>query len=181
MRTAEGANRWLTPNRGCIKPGTVQLIVTTTYLEQRDPDELIPARKQFEGASIVRVDAVAPEFSRFLYTAVGGDWRWTDRSPWTIARWKEWLSRQGSETWVAWVGGAPAGYVELAAEHDEGTHSEIAHFRATPRLHRARSGRATPCPWHTTGLDTPRTTQGTRSSHQGLGAHLHTGRTQRAR
>ncbi len=61
------------------------VIVTTTYLEQRSPDCLIPARKPSAPASITRVDDLAPEFCRFLYTAVGGDWHWLDRLPWNAA------------------------------------------------------------------------------------------------
>jgi GNAT superfamily N-acetyltransferase len=110
------------------------VIVTTTYLEQRDPGDLVPAREPARPASIVRVDDIAPEFSRFLYTAVGGDWHWTDRLGWTLDRWTEWLSRPGSETWVSWIGGTPAGYVELAAgAGEDGTHAEIAYFGLLPR------------------------------------------------
>jgi GNAT superfamily N-acetyltransferase len=110
------------------------VIVTTTYLEQRDPSDLKPAREPAQPATIHRVDDLAPEFLRFLYTAVGGDWHWHDRLPWTVTQWEEWLSRPGSETWISWVNGAPAGFVELAAErHDEGTHAEIAYFGLLPR------------------------------------------------
>jgi hypothetical protein len=70
-----------------------------------------------------------PEFSRFLYTAVGGDRHWLDRLQWTLRQWTDWLARPGAENWFAWVNGAPAGYVELnAAMHDDGTHAEIAFF-----------------------------------------------------
>jgi GNAT superfamily N-acetyltransferase len=110
------------------------VIVTTTYLEQRSPDDLVPAREPSLPASITRVDDLAPEFSRFLYTAVGGDWHWLNRLPWTLQQWTNWLSRPGAEDWVAWVNGAPAGYVELdAATHDDGTHAEIASFGLLPR------------------------------------------------
>jgi GNAT superfamily N-acetyltransferase len=110
------------------------VIVTTTYLEQLDASDLTPAREPARAASIIRVDDLAPEFSRFLYTAVGGDWHWIDRLSWTLDRWTEWLSRPGSETWVSWVNGAPAGYVELAAEaKEDGTHAEIAYFGLLPR------------------------------------------------
>ena len=108
--------------------------LTTTYLEQRSPDDLVPAREPSLPASVTRVDDLAPEFSRFLYTAVGGDWHWLNRLPWTLQQWTDWLSRPGAEDWVAWVNRAPAGYVELdAATHDDGTHAEIAFFGLLPR------------------------------------------------
>jgi GNAT superfamily N-acetyltransferase len=110
------------------------VLVTTTYLEQRSPDDLLPARELPAAASITRVDDLAPEFCRFLFTAVGGDWHWLDRLPWTLQQWTDWVSRPGSETWIAWVNGAPAGYVELgAAAHDDGTHAEIVYFGLLPR------------------------------------------------
>lgn len=111
------------------------MIVTTTRLQQSDVSDLKPARKPPQPAAIVRVDEPSPEFARFLYAAVGGDWHWTDRLPWSLAQWAEWLARPGSETWVSWINGTPAGYVELAAEtHDGATHAEIAYFGLLPRF-----------------------------------------------
>jgi GNAT superfamily N-acetyltransferase len=114
---------------------TGSVIVTTTHLEQDDPADLRAAREPAEPALIGRVGELAPEFSRFLYTAVGGDWYWLDRRGWNLAEWVAWLSRPGSETWVAWFHGAPAGYVELAADiHDGATHVEIAYFGLLARF-----------------------------------------------
>jgi len=105
--------------------------VTTWYLEQTGPDELRPARPPAQDVQIVRAEIPSPEFSRFLYTAVGGDWRWTDRLPWTWRQWKECLDRPGTETWVAWLRGTPAGYVELSAGDGTGD-VEIAYFGLLP-------------------------------------------------
>jgi GNAT superfamily N-acetyltransferase len=110
------------------------VIVRTTYLEQLAVDDLVPAREPTEQAPITRVDDIAPEFSRYLYTAVGGDWHWLGRLSWTLQQWTDWLSRPGSETWVMWVHGAPAGYVELdATAVGADTHAEIAYFGLLPR------------------------------------------------
>lgn len=111
------------------------MIVTTTHLQQLDPGDLKPARTPQQPAAIVRVGEPSPEFVRFLYAAVGGDWSWTDRLPWSLGQWNEWLARPGSETWVSWINGTPAGYVELAAEtRDDATHVEIAYFGLLPRF-----------------------------------------------
>ncbi|MCT9931135.1 GNAT family N-acetyltransferase [Planotetraspora sp. A-T 1434] len=104
--------------------------VTTWYLEQTSPDDLRPGRPPLAAADVVRAETPAPEFSRFLYTAVGGDWQWTNRLPWTWAQWMDWLSRPGTETWVAYVRGTPAGYVELVAR--EGGVVEITNFGLLP-------------------------------------------------
>lgn len=90
-----------------------QVEVTQWRLEQCDPGELRPARVPDEPVEVVRAEIASPEFSRYLYAAVGADWFWTDRLDWPYDRWLQWLRRPGSETWVAWVRGTPAGYVEL--------------------------------------------------------------------
>lgn len=93
--------------------------VTTRYLEQTSPADLVAAKPSRLEVEVARAEIPSPEFSRFLYTAVGGDWYWTDRLPWSRARWRDLLDRPGTETWVAWHRGTPAGYAELCA-HPEG-------------------------------------------------------------
>lgn len=100
--------------------------VTTTYLEMRDPALLRRARVPQPAPLILRAEAPSPEFSRFLYTAVGGDWHWTDRLGWSRARWQTYLARPQVQTWVLYVQGTPAGYVELEAQ--DGGDVEIAYF-----------------------------------------------------
>ncbi|GIF13735.1 GNAT family N-acetyltransferase [Actinoplanes teichomyceticus] len=87
--------------------------ITTWYLEQTDPAQLVPGGAPAVPVQVVRAELPSPELSRFLYTAVGGDWSWTDRLPWTWQQWLDHLDRPGVETWVAYVRGTPAGYVEL--------------------------------------------------------------------
>lgn len=114
---------------------TTGVLVTTTYLEQTSPTDLIPAKPPARPARITRVDELSPEFSRFLYTAVGGDWYWLERLSWSLGDWTAWLSRPGSETWVSWWQGTPVGYVELDAQ--PGPHStqvELAYFGLLPRF-----------------------------------------------
>jgi len=94
-----------------------------TYLQQNSPDELAPAREQ--PIEIRRVEEVSPEFARYLYSAVGGHWHWIGKLGWNWDQWVEWLSRPGSETYVPWVGGVPAGYVALRGVGQE---TEIENF-----------------------------------------------------
>lgn len=90
--------------------------VTTWSLHMTAPDALVPAGAPGPGLDVrfVRSEVPSPEFSRFLYTAVGGDHTWTDRLDWPYARWRAYLDRPGVETWVAYDRGTPAGYAELA-------------------------------------------------------------------
>lgn len=127
--------------------------VTTWSLEQTSPDDLIPASgpasapgaasgvREEDGVSAirtVRAEVPSPEFSRFLYTAVGGDVHWTDRLGWSHARWRAFLERPGVETWVAWDRGTPAGFVELDPQ-DEGV-VEISYFGLLPAFRGRRIG-----------------------------------------
>jgi ribosomal protein S18 acetylase RimI-like enzyme len=100
--------------------------VTTWSLAQTSPADLVPAREPgpAAGVRIVRAEVPSPEFSRFLYTAVGADVTWTDRLVWPYERWQAFLGRPGVETWVAYEHGTPAGYIELAARNEDGEGEE---------------------------------------------------------
>jgi ribosomal protein S18 acetylase RimI-like enzyme len=102
--------------------------VTTWSLEQTSPSDLSPAHTPDaeSGIRIVRAEVPSPEFSRFLYTAVGADVTWTDRLGWTYARWREFLERPAAETWVAYDRGTPAGYLELDPQPEGNV--EISYF-----------------------------------------------------
>ncbi|WP_371477324.1 GNAT family N-acetyltransferase [Kitasatospora sp. NBC_00315] len=113
--------------------------VTTWHLEQSSADEVRPGRAPADlGLSLVRAESAGPEFARFLYTAVGGAWSWTDRLPWTYRQWEQHLAREGVEIWVAWVHGSPAGFAELEP-HADGV-VEIAYFGLLPAFVGRRIG-----------------------------------------
>ncbi|MER5970458.1 GNAT family N-acetyltransferase [Streptomyces sp. NPDC002055] len=118
----------------------MSITVTTWSLEQTSPADLTPAAPPEDGRDIriVRSEVPSPELSRFLYTAVGGDIHWTDRLDWPYARWQEALERPGSETWVAYDRGTPAGYIELAAQ--DGGVVEISYFGLLPAFRGRRIG-----------------------------------------
>ncbi|MFF4158924.1 GNAT family N-acetyltransferase [Streptomyces sp. NPDC001678] len=114
--------------------------VTTWSLEQTSPTDLVPARVP-DASSGIRIERAAvpcPEFSRFLYTAVGGDITWTDRLSWPYDRWAAFLERPGTETWVAYEHGTPAGYVELDPQPEGAV--EIAYFGLIPGFRGRRIG-----------------------------------------
>ena len=92
---------------------------------------LRPARAPKVLLSIERAEVPQPELNRFLYTAVGGEWYWLGRLPWTYERWMAWLDRPEVETWVARCAGSPAGYFEL--ERQDGGDVEIAYFGLLPQ------------------------------------------------
>jgi GNAT superfamily N-acetyltransferase len=103
--------------------------VTTWYLEMTDPAQQAPPPAPLDGLEIRRAELPSPELSRFLYTAVGGEWFWIDRLGWTWERWHEWVDRPELETWVAYLRGTPAGFAELEIQDDA---VELASFGLLP-------------------------------------------------
>ncbi|HEX9945757.1 MAG TPA: GNAT family N-acetyltransferase [Thermoanaerobaculia bacterium] len=102
------------------------------YLEMTSPDDLLPARPPREELEVRQARIPSPELSRFLYTAVGGDWFWIDRLRWTYDQWLAWVDRPELETWIGYVQGTPAGYFEL--ERQPGGDVELAYFGLLPRF-----------------------------------------------
>jgi GNAT superfamily N-acetyltransferase len=105
--------------------------VTVWHLEIPDPGDFKPSGRP-PAFDLVRLAARSPEFLRFLYHTVGGGYHWTDRAPWTLTEWAERLADRDVEVWVAWMNGAPAGYVELQRLAD-GT-VEIVYFGLLPHV-----------------------------------------------
>ncbi len=104
----------------------------TYYLEMHAPSQLRPSQVAVSDVEINQATISCPELNRFLYTAVGGDWYWVDRLPWTYDRWLQYLDQPGQETWVLYVSGNPAGYFELQGEPGEDV--EIASFGLLPKF-----------------------------------------------
>jgi ribosomal protein S18 acetylase RimI-like enzyme len=94
----------------------MQIEVTTWYLEMLDPARLRPKRSEHPHLEIRQAEVPCPELSRFLYASVGGQWYWCDRLSWSYDRWLTYLNRSQVETWVAYISGTPAGYIELEAQ-----------------------------------------------------------------
>ncbi len=112
--------------------------VTTWYLEMLSPRQLRPAGLPVADARVERADIPSPELSRFLYTAVGGQWHWWARLEWNYSRWLEYLDRPAVETLVLYVSGTPAGYVELEVRSDDNV--EVAYFGLLPHFIGRRLG-----------------------------------------
>jgi ribosomal protein S18 acetylase RimI-like enzyme len=110
----------------------MRLDETVTYLEMRDRSELIPAKNPSVGVEVKHVEIPCPELNRFFYTAIGGDWYWIDRLPWTYEQWMAYITRPGHETWVAYLRGTPVGYFELDGE--PGGEIELAYFGILPQF-----------------------------------------------
>ena len=106
--------------------------VTTYYLEMTGPAHLNPARMPDDPCTLVQAEIGCPELSRFFYTAVGGDWYWVMRLPWSYAEWQAFVGQPGFETWYGVHRGVPVGYFELLPHADDSV--EIASFGLLPQF-----------------------------------------------
>jgi GNAT superfamily N-acetyltransferase len=116
----------------------VRANVTTWSLQTSDAAALRPASTPPGPIELRRAIRPSPELGRFLYTAAGGNWYWTDRLPWSYDQWLQRLSQPRVETWVLYEEGTPAGYFEL----DGGTEGdvEIAYLGVLPAFIGRRLG-----------------------------------------
>ncbi len=105
--------------------------VTTHSLEMLDQSEFKPSSRDILNLEIKRTEIPLPELNRFLYAAVGGEYFWIDRLPWTYAQWEIWLERPELETWLAYQNGTVAGYFELERQGDD---VEISIFGLIPKF-----------------------------------------------
>jgi len=110
----------------------MQKQVITYHLEMTDPAQLRPSRVELPEVELKQAEIPCPEFSRFLFTAAGGDWYWMKRLGWTYGDWRAQLERPEVETWVAYVSGTPSGYFEL--EMQPGSSVEIVNFGLLPQF-----------------------------------------------
>lgn len=103
--------------------------LVTTYLEMTDRAQFRPAYVPHSRVQIIRMERPDVSFYRFLYSEVGGGWRWRDRLMISENELQELISRPGVSVHVLYVDGVPAGYVELFKEGDQ---TEIAYFGLRP-------------------------------------------------
>lgn len=111
---------------GVGRTGSGTIPITTYYLEMTSRRQLKRRVCLREDLELTRIEPPLPELNRFFYTEVGRDWRWTDRLPWSLRDWLDYLRQPGIETWVLYVAGSPAGYFELDAR--AGGDVEIVYF-----------------------------------------------------
>jgi len=115
----------------------MQIESTIRYLEMNDPHQLKPAGEPKVNARLEQVEVATPELNRFFYTAVGGDWFWTDRLDWSYQQWESYLENRHQQTWVVYAKGTPAGYFELLKENIQ---VELAYFGLLPQFTGLRLG-----------------------------------------
>lgn len=102
----------------------------TTYLEMTRRTAFRPAYLDEDSSFVVlRMETVDVPFYRFLYNAVGEQWRWRDRLLMSDEQLHTALADPDTTVDVLYVSGVPAGYVELKREKEA---TEIAYFGLRP-------------------------------------------------
>lgn len=110
--------------------------VTTTFLQIAGRDGFRPATGNHRHLTVVAAGVPSAPFYRFLYAAVGGEYRWVDRLAWSDAALEAHLARPAVTLLVLYLKGTPVGYIEL----DRGPHAseagtQIAYFGLVPAVH----------------------------------------------
>jgi GNAT superfamily N-acetyltransferase len=104
--------------------------VEVHYLQMLARSQLREKACPSTDALVMEARVKLPELNRFLYTAVGGDWYWIDRLPWSYEQWQEAIAGVRHRTFVCYWQGTPAGYFELK-KHEDGS-VEILYFGLIP-------------------------------------------------
>ncbi len=110
---------------------------TVTYLEITNPTQqnlvdLSAYRATEKPIQIIQIKKPSPQLNRYFYVAVGREWYWVDRLPWTIEDWQKFLAQPGHETWMGLVEGTPIGYFEI--HRSKPTEIEIVSFGLLPEF-----------------------------------------------
>ena len=107
----------------------------TTYLEMRSPEKLRPKRCADARFQVREQKEPNWVFNRDLYFAVGEQWQWIDKRPWTDEQWKEYAAAPELRTFAAYYDDELVGYYELRRESEsDGRNAavEIAYFGLLP-------------------------------------------------
>lgn len=110
--------------------------VTVVYLDMvKAPPETPNLPPLVPKLALLKLDKPNTSFYRYLYDVVGRPWHWVDRHRMSDLVLGNIISDPLVEIWVPYVGGVPAGYIELDRRNtdaDERRTINIAYFGLTP-------------------------------------------------
>lgn len=111
---------------------TTEHLVTTWFLAYKGPAVALPEWPA--QVMLMEAELPSPELSHFLFTSVGTPWRWFSRLSWDYQQWLDFLTQQQLRTFVLYVKGTPAGYIELWCHPDEDHSVELKFFGLMPNF-----------------------------------------------
>ena len=109
-----------------------KLEVVVTYLEMNQRPTHVPVPHRGEKLALMRVERPVPSFYRYLYNTVGAPWLWYERRLLDEDSLCDIVHHHKVEVYVLYVGGNPAGFVELDGRSGEGI--EIAFLGLLPEF-----------------------------------------------
>ncbi|SEQ01112.1 Acetyltransferase (GNAT) domain-containing protein [Faunimonas pinastri] len=85
-----------------------------TYLEMTAPPARLPTMPSGIRLALMKAEQIPVHFYRYLYDRVGREWLWAERLRLSDEMLGAQLRREGTEVYVLYANGCPAGYFELA-------------------------------------------------------------------
>ncbi len=118
------------PRSAPVPPGKLEQIVT--YLEMRRHPARDHGPHRLENLALMRAQKPTLSFYRYLYETVGGPWLWYERRRLDDEALGNIIHHENVRIYVLYVGGVPAGFVELDARHEG--EIELAYFGLVPEF-----------------------------------------------
>jgi GNAT superfamily N-acetyltransferase len=109
-----------------------------TFLELKSRPSAIPPPQPKGKIALLRADRPPVHFYRYLYDAIGREYKWVDRKKLSDAQLCAVLRDEGVELYVLYVNGCPAGMAEL--DFREATAAQLAYFGLMPEFLGRRLG-----------------------------------------
>jgi len=103
--------RWL--KEGAVDMAPAELDVLTTYMEMTERPTRPSLPRPVGQYAVMRLEKPSVSFYRYLYNLVGERWMWADRRKLSDDQLAAAIHAEDVEIYVLYVGGEPAGYVEL--------------------------------------------------------------------
>ena len=118
-------------DEGDMRSAGIECLVT--YLEMRARPKLpVPLPPPGRKLALMRAEPPTVAFYRYLYDAVGRDWRWTQRKRIGDSRLRAIIEDRAVEINVLHVGGVPAGFSEL--DRRQAPEIELSYFGLVPEF-----------------------------------------------
>lgn len=114
--------------RGNAPKGKLEMVIT--YLEMTQVPNRVAAPHRTEKLALMRLERPIPSFYRYLYNVVGEEWLWYERRLMDDDTLCDIVHHPKVELYVLYVGGNPAGFVELDMRVAEEV--ELAYFGLLP-------------------------------------------------
>ncbi|HEY1614634.1 MAG TPA: GNAT family N-acetyltransferase [Rhizomicrobium sp.] len=113
------------------KAGGRRVPTVVTFLEMKTKPSALPPPQPKGKIALLRAENPAVHFYRYLYGAIGADYKWVDRAKLSDAALAAYLADPQIELYVLYVNGCPAGMGEL--DFRDTAAAQLAYFGLMPQ------------------------------------------------